>query len=61
MTIKKKTAYKLAIEALHHRSKSYAVDANIYVLLDKQFIGGKRALKKMRRIDEAITHLEEML
>lgn len=61
MTMKKKTAVKLAIEALHYRGKSYAVDANIYALLDKQFIGGERALKKMMRIEEAIKHLEDLL
>jgi hypothetical protein len=59
--MRKATAIKLGIEALHYRSKSYAVDANIYVLIDKKFIGGERALKKMKRIEEAIKHLEEML
>ena len=59
--MRQKTAIKLGIEALRYRSKSYAVDANIYVLIDKQFIGGERALKKMTRIEEAIKHLENEL
>ena len=61
MTIKKKTAIKMAIEALQHRQKAFCFDANVFLIYGIHEIGGKRALKKIQRLNEAIAYMEEML
>ena len=58
--MKRKTAIKLGIEALGRWKQEYAFDCNLY-RKGIEYIGGKRAVKKVERIEEAIKHLEEML
>ena len=56
----RKTAIKLGIEALDRWKKEYAWDCNLY-RKGVEYIGGERAVKKVKRIEDAIKHLEEML
>ena len=58
--MRKKTAYKIAIEALERRKRNFAWDANLYKK-GVEYVGGKRAIKKVERLEKAIEIMKELL
>jgi len=59
--MKRKTAYKVAIEALERRKRNFIWDANLYRKGGVKYIGGARAVKKVERIEKAIEILQNDL
>ena len=55
--MRKKTAYKIAIEALERRKRNFIWDCNLY-RKGVEYIGGARAVKKVERIEKAIEIME---
>ena len=58
--MRKKTAYKIAIEALERRKRNFIWDCNLY-RKGVEYVGGKRAIKKVERLEKAIEILQSDL